>query len=229
MNLFTRVWTIRHSCHVSSLVLPPARFALSGITWKPNVNDYYFRNKATISALDGLIYGGVLTFGCPVIVMIATTITAVRLTQVFRWRSQTSSSLSSKEIDVTKMFIVLSIEFFVLSIPFIVLRIASVFEPRLRPGGVFSNAGSLLLGLSELCSYTSATVNFFVYYLTGTKYRKTLRDLSIFCQKRPPTIRTNSNETTVVSIATVSETVASAGTDSRRAVAEIIVAHDQSP
>ena len=199
------------------------------ITWKPNVNDYYFRNKAMISALDGLIYGGVLTVGCPVIVMIATTITAVKLTQVVRWRSQTSSSLSSKEIDVTKMLIVLSIEFFVLSIPFIVLRIASVFEPRLRPGGVFSNAGSLLLGLSELCSYTSATVNFFVYCLTGTKYRKTLRDLSIFCQKRPPTIRTNSNETTVVSIATVSETVASAGTDSRRAVAEIIVAHDRSP
>ena len=196
------------------------------ISWKLSVNDYYFRNKAMISALDGLIYGGLLTVGCPVIVMIATTITGVRLAQVVRWRSETSSSLSSKEIDVTKMLIALSIEFFVLSVPFIVLRIVSVFEPRLRPGDVFSNAGSLFLGLSELCSYTSATVNFFVYYLTGTKYRKTLRDLSIFCQKRPATMRTNSSETNVVSIATVSQTVAT-GKDSRRAVA-IIVSHNRS-
>ena len=71
-----------------------------------------------------------------------------------------------------------------LSIPFAGLRIVPVFEPRLRAGGHFTNALYLLLGFSELCSYTSSTVNFFVYYFTGTKYRKTLRDLSIFGGKK---------------------------------------------
>ena len=183
---------------VGVLVLGFGRFAITAIyqvtcyhemrtqrvLWKLNVNDYYFRNKAVIRALDGVIYGFSLTVGCPVIVLIATIITTVRLTQVVRWRNQTSSSLSNKEIDVTKMLIALSIEFFVLSIPFAGLRIVPVFEPRLRAGGHFTNALYLLLGFSELCSYTSSTVNFFVYYFTGTKYRKTLRDLSIFGEKQ---------------------------------------------
>ena len=148
------------------------------VLWKLYVNDYYFRNKAVLRALDAVIYGFSLSVGCPIIVLIATIITALRLTQVVRWRSQTSSSLSNKEIDVTKMLIALSVEFFVLSIPFIVLRISPVFEPRLADGEVFTNALLLLLGFSELCSYIRSTINFFVYYFTGTKYRKTLRDLT---------------------------------------------------
>ena len=192
---------------VGVLVLGFGRFAITAIyqvtcfyemrtqrvLWKLNVNDYYFRNKAVISALDGVIYGFSLTVGCPVIVLIATIITTVRLTQVVRWRSQTSSSLSNREIDVTKMLIALSIEFFVLSVPFVVLRIVPVFEPRLRAGDIFVNAAYLLLGLSELGSYTSATVNFFVYFFTGTKYRKMLRYLTS-CKKRPVTITTNSSK-----------------------------------
>ena len=148
------------------------------VLWKLYVNDYYFRNKAVLRALDAVIYGFSLSVGCPIIVLIATIITALRLTQVVRWRSQTSSSLSNKEIDVTKMLIALSVEFFVLSIPFIVLRISPVFEPRLADGEDFTNALLLLLGFSELCSYIRSTINFFVYYFTGTKYRKTLRDLT---------------------------------------------------
>ena len=166
------------------------------ISWKLSVNDYYFRNKAMISALDGLIYGGLLTVGCPVIVMIATTITGVRLAQVVRWRSETSSSLSSKEIDVTKMLIALSIEFFVLSIPFVVLRIAPLFEPRMRDWGEFTNALYMFLGFSELCSYVSSTVNFCVYYFTGTKYRKTLRDLTSWGENKQKTGMVRMNRTT---------------------------------
>ena len=148
------------------------------VLWRLYVNDYYFRNKAVISTLDGVIYGFSLSVGCPIIVLIATIITALRLTQVVRWRSQTSSSLSKKEIDVTKMLIALSVEFLVLSIPYIAIRIVPTFEPRMTAEEVFTNAAHLLLGLSELCSYTSSTVNFFVYYFAGTKYRKTLRDLT---------------------------------------------------
>ena len=166
------------------------------VMWKLNVNDYYFWNKAVISALDGVIYGFSLTVGCPVIVLIATIITTVRLTQVVRWRSQTSSSLSNKEIDVTKMLIALSIEFFVLSIPFVGLRIVPVFEPRLRAGGHFTNALYMLLGFSELCSYTSSTVNFFVYYFTGTKYRKTLCDLTSWGKNKQKTDMVRMNSTT---------------------------------
>ena len=147
------------------------------LSWQLYVNDYYFRNEAMLSALNGVFFGFCLTVGCPVIVLIATTITAVRLTQTVRWRSQTSSSLSSKEIGVTKMLIALSIEFFVLSIPLIVLRVFPVFEPRFNAGGNFANSYDLLVGLAELFSNMSSSVNFFVYYFFGTKYRETLNGL----------------------------------------------------
>ena len=130
-----------------------------------------------ISALDGVFYGFFLTVGCPIVVLITTTISAVRLTHVVRWRSQTSSSLSSKEIGVTKMLIALSIEFFVLSIPIIILRVVPAFEPRLRPGGDFANSFNLLVGVGETFSNTSSSVNFFVYYSTGTKFRETLHSM----------------------------------------------------
>ena len=195
---------------VGVLVLGFGRFAITAmyqvtcfyemrtqrILWKLSLNDYYFRNKAVIRALDGVIYGFSLTVGCPVIVLIATIITTVRLTQVVRWRSQTSSSLSNKETDVTKMLIALSIEFFVLSIPFVVLRIAPVFEPRMSSWGEFTNALYMLLGFSELCSYVSSTVNFCVYYFTGTKYRKTLRDLTSWGKNKQKTGSMRMNSTT---------------------------------
>ena len=147
------------------------------ISWHPNINDYYFRNRSMISALNGVFYGFFLTVGCPVVVLIATSITSLKLIHTVRWRSQTSSSLSSKEIGVTKMLIALSVEFFLLSIPIISLRVLPVFEPRLRAGGDLANSFNLLLGLSELFSFLSSSVNFFVYYFTGTRYRETLQSL----------------------------------------------------
>ena len=147
------------------------------VSWQPYVNDYYFRNKAMISALNGVLYGFLVSVGCPFVVLVTTTISAVRLTQMVRWRSQTSSSLSSKEIGVTKMLIALSIEFFVLNIPVIILRVVPVFEPKLRPGGDFANSFNLLMGVGETFSNTSSTVNFFVYYSTGTKFRETLQSM----------------------------------------------------
>ena len=147
------------------------------LSWQPYVNDYYFRNKAMISALNGVLYGFLVSVGCPFVVLVTTTISAVRLTQMVRWRSQTSSSLSSKEIGVTKMLIALSIEFFVLNIPVIILRVVPAFEPRLRPGGDFANSFNLLMGVGETFSNTSSTVNFFVYYSTGTKFRETLQSM----------------------------------------------------
>ena len=147
------------------------------LSWQLYVNEYYFRNKAMINAVNGVFYGFCLTVGCPVIVFIATTITAVKLTRIVRWRSQTSSSLSSKEIGVTKMLIALSIEFFITCLPVIVMRVTPLFEPRLGAAGLYANTFNLLINVMEICTYANATINFFVYVLAGTRYRETLRSL----------------------------------------------------
>ena len=150
-------------------------------SWQVYVTDYHFRNKAMLSALNGVFYGFVLSVGCPVVVLVTTVLTAVRLQQVVKWRSRASScnnvSSSAKEVGVTKMLMALSAEFFVLSIPIIVLRVSPLFQPQFSAGGRYANAFRVMLGVAELCTYTSSSVNFFVYYVTGTKYRDTLRAL----------------------------------------------------
>ena len=148
------------------------------LSWQAYVTDYYFRNKAMLHVLGGLFYGFFISVGIPIVVLITTTITAVRLQQTVKWRTQTSSQVSNtKEIAVTKMLIALSIEFFVLSIPIIVLRLLPVFLPQFKPFGHYSNTFFVLLGFSELCFCASASVNVFVYYFTSASYRETLHGL----------------------------------------------------
>ena len=85
--------------------------------------------------------------------------------------------MSSKEIGVTKMLIALSIEFFILSIPVIILRIVPVFEPRLSPGDELANFFNLLVGVCEIFSNISSSVNLLVYYTTGRRFRETLHSM----------------------------------------------------
>ena len=180
------------------------------VSWQLYVNDYYFQNEAMISVLNGVFYGFCLTVGCPTIVLIATIITAVRLTHIVRWRSQTSSSLSSKEIGLTKMLIALSIEFIIICIPVITIRVSPLFEPRLGAGGDFANTFNLLISTMEICSYVNSTANFFMYVFTGTKYRNTFRSLFIkkTCKNLGPTTTvTNATAPTELSAVVTKTTV----------------------
>ena len=147
-------------------------------SWQAYITDYHFRYEAMLNVLGGVFFGFFISVAIPFIVLFITIITAVRLQQTVRWRSQTSSKVSSaKEIAVTKMLIALSIEFFVLSIPVIVLRLLPVFQPQFKAFGRYSNTFFVLVGFAELCHYVSSSVNFFVYYFTSAAYRETLHGL----------------------------------------------------
>ena len=61
-----------------------------------------------------------------------------------------------------------------------------VFQPRLIAGGDLANSFNLLLGLTELFSYMSSSVNLFVYYFTGTRFRETLQSM---IRRNPPQIK----------------------------------------
>nr|KAG5696608.1 hypothetical protein BaRGS_034069 [Batillaria attramentaria] len=144
-------------------------------TYQIYVTDYYLRNKEFVTKLDIVFYGFLMTVGCPLVVLITTTITTLKLRQTIAWRRQsTSTDLSSKEVGLTKMLICLSVEFFVLSIPYIILRVAPLFIPQLSAGGDYRNTLWALLSVAELGSYVSSSVNFFVYYFAGSRFRETL-------------------------------------------------------
>ena len=49
-------------------------------SWHLYFNDYYFRNKAMIDTLNSVFYGFWVTVGCPIIVLITTTVSYTHLT-----------------------------------------------------------------------------------------------------------------------------------------------------
>ena len=152
-------------------------------TWQLHVNDFYYRNKKALHVIE-LFYIFFISLGMPIVVLIATVITAIRLHQIVRWRSQTASTMSTaKEIAVTKMLIALSAEFFVLSIPAVICRMLQAYEQNVGPASLYANTYFVILAVAELCFYVSSTVNFFVYYFASAGYRKTLQEL--LCRKTP--------------------------------------------
>ncbi|KAL8595114.1 hypothetical protein ACOMHN_019152 [Nucella lapillus] len=127
--------------------------------------------------LVGVFFGFIISVGCPALVLITTIITATKLMQTVRWRSQTSTVMSSpKEIGVTKMLICLSVEFIVLSSPIIIVRVTRLF-PSVLNIVYHVNLFRILANSCDICFYISSSVNFGVYYMTGTKYRETLHAL----------------------------------------------------
>ena len=54
-------------------------------SWRVYVTDYHFRYKTMLSVLDGALYGFCVSVGCPFVVLITTTLTAVKLRRVVRW------------------------------------------------------------------------------------------------------------------------------------------------
>ena len=84
-----------------------------------------------------------------------------------------------------------------LSIPIIILRVVPAFEPRLRPGADFANFFNLLVGVSETFSKASSTVNFFVYYSTGTKFRETLHCM-IHRKTTPKSMQDSKSDSSII-------------------------------
>ena len=146
-------------------------------SWHLHVSDFYYRNKKALQAVEHF-YIFFISLGMPVVVLIATVITTIRLHQIVRWRSQTASTMSTaKEIALTKMLIALSAEFCVLSIPAVICRMLQAYEQNLGPASLYANTYFVMLAVAELCFYVSSTVNFFVYYFASAGYRKTLQEL----------------------------------------------------
>lgn len=142
-----------------------------------SINEMYFEHKTIISSVEGIYYGIILSLGIPIVVLIATIITGVKLRQTVSFRKQMSSVDGGKETAVTKMLLVLSVVFLVTSIPNIIVRVIPLFEPEVRADGRYKNSFLVLVSGTEVGSIMYSCVNFFIYYFAGTKYRQTVHEL----------------------------------------------------
>ena len=134
--------------------------------------------------MDSVVFGVVIPGGVTVVVVVATSVTAVKLRQVAAWRADSSSSssaaaasLSTREIAVTRMLVYTSVLFLACIAPISMFRTVLLFVPQLASGGVYHNTHFSILWFSEITSYVNSSFNVFIYLAMGSRYRDTLRGL----------------------------------------------------
>ena len=192
----TTAATITIGCVVimAGIYLIVARFVMSCI-FDPLTGDsmdilssteFYINNKELVDIFVGIIFGislpGIYTVG----VSISTVVTVVKLHRMAEWREQSASSASHsrggaavKDVTLTRMLIATSCVFLVCLTPLFLLHIIMPFVPELNMNGKYNNTYYLFITTQQMCVYINSSVNFFVYYLFGTKFRQTVRGM--FC------------------------------------------------
>ncbi|XP_076464825.1 uncharacterized protein LOC143296678 [Babylonia areolata] len=158
---------------------------ISGATTKTAIiGELYEANKELVDILDGFVFGAGLP-GVVMVVLITTTIiTIVKLRQIVTWRTETSSSISAREVALTKMLVGTSILFIVCVFPFAVTRISWLFLPEVNTGRRNHNLFLTSLWVNQTLTYINSSLNIVVYYVMGSRYRETFWEL--FSRKVKP-------------------------------------------
>ncbi|KAL8589880.1 hypothetical protein ACOMHN_023967 [Nucella lapillus] len=146
------------------------QFAAPGERWK------------FINYLDIMVFGIFLPGAFMLVVLVTTIVTVVKLHKAMAWRSETSGTLSTREVALTKMLVAVSILFLVCIAPFFFFRMIVLFIFNMKAGSRHHNLYLTLLWLLEIPSYINSCFNIFIYYSMGSRYRDTL--FSIFCRHR---------------------------------------------
>ncbi|XP_025104596.1 probable G-protein coupled receptor frpr-1 [Pomacea canaliculata] len=151
--------------------------------------DYYINNREIIDIFDIFVYSMFIPLVAIVVTVITTAITAVKLCHAVTWRDQTTTTVnidttktrtSSKEVALTKMLIATSILFIVCVTPIIVVQMTMYFVKELNFNGRYVNLNDLLWVIISVLRMLNFSLNFYIYYNIGSKFRETLREMLRF-------------------------------------------------
>ena len=122
-----------------------------------------------------------------VISVVTTAVTANKLRSAVKWRQQVTSSTSTatqntpagdskeiREIALTKMLIATSVLFVICMTPMLLVQLAMFLVPELRYGGLYHNLTAVVWSVISVFRCVNSSLNFFIYYRMGSRFRKTL-------------------------------------------------------
>ena len=145
--------------------------------------EFYQKHEKLINYLDGFMYGAGIPTVTVTVVTITTIITAVKIREAAAWRAGTSSasghssysssSISPQELALTKMLIGIAVLFIVCVFPNALFRFVWLFMPEMNTGRRYHNFFMSGLWVLEAITYVNSSLNFFVYYTIGSRYRQT--------------------------------------------------------
>ncbi|XP_070180293.1 galanin receptor 2a-like [Littorina saxatilis] len=183
--LLTGMLVIAGPKHTIVCVYDPLTNVTSDIVY---VTQYYKDNKKVLDILDVFIYATALPFIFLVVIVVTTSVTAVKLRSAARWRQQSSSAQpgapsaaehrDSREVALTKMLIATSVLFIVCLCPMLLVQVAMFLVPELKFGGRYHNMTSVLWSVISVFRCANSSFNFFVYHHLGSRFRNTLRQIA---------------------------------------------------
>ena len=154
----------------------------------PYPSDFYINNRVLADIISVTFYSISLPGIYIVGVSISTIVTIVKLRRMAEWREQSSSSAGLSrggaavlDTTLTRMLIGTSCVFVACTTPLFVFYIFLLFIPELTSNGKYHNTYRLLTVLYQMLVYSNSSVNFFVYYFFGTKFRLTVQGM--FCRR----------------------------------------------
>ncbi|XP_059164112.1 uncharacterized protein LOC131947045 [Physella acuta] len=158
-----------------------------GITFTPD--------RALIDFFVFLFHTVISTFGSFIAVLICTITLVIELKQKTKWRKQatmTSSvkpgeakSISSKEIKVIRMIVLLSTAFIISSTPTMAFTIWSIADQSFTAVGYNRNIFNVSFSFIFLIEALNSSISMLVYYTMSTKFKVTCREMLPSCLLKP--------------------------------------------
>ena len=147
------------------------------------LSEFYLQNKALVDLMDGIVFGILLPGIYVTGILVSTIVTVLKLRKMAEWREKSSSSSSTsssstKDVTLTRMLVGTSVLFVALNTPPLAFHVAIPLVPLPGPSGAYYNTYRLFLYMQQLLTYLNSSVNFFVYYRYGTKFRREVQALS---------------------------------------------------
>ncbi|KAK7505614.1 hypothetical protein BaRGS_00002885 [Batillaria attramentaria] len=160
------------------------------------VTDYYLAHKEIFDVIDVFIYSAAFPIVILTTVVITTVVTATKLQAASRWRQQSATAgmaieqpnynipaISTKELALTKMLIATSLLLIVCMTPTLLVQLATFMVPDLNKLGRYHNLMIILWAGVTFFRVLNSSLNFFVYYYMGSKFRETLKQV-VTCRGR---------------------------------------------
>ncbi|KAL8589841.1 hypothetical protein ACOMHN_020844 [Nucella lapillus] len=180
--LLTGMLTIAGPKHTEACVFDPQTNTTSFIIY---VTDYYLQNKKILDIFDIFVYALTLPSVFLAIVIVTTIITTAKLRSVLRWRQQsssasgvqTSSTSESQMVALTWMLVAASVLFVLCTSPVLFVQMSTFFVKELTAGGKYHILWLLSWSFIDLFQSINCSLNFFIYYQMGSRFRQTLKEL----------------------------------------------------
>lgn len=164
----------------------------------------YLENKTIIDVIDIFVLATGWNFIIFIVVIFTTVITSIKLQTIVTWRQkslcQKQTAVCSKEIALTKMLIAESVLFITCMTPNVMMQIAVFVSYDLTASSSSYVLSTMFWQLVKVMKCINPSVNFFIYFAMGTRFREMLFHTIRYPRINTPLAKTTTSTTSAATV-----------------------------